>query len=66
MSGPKKRRKRKVPEPEALPMPPVGHQPSKAEQEAESDMPGLSRAGLRRTFMRPFRFKRDRGDLGIL
>ena len=62
MSGPKKRRKRKVPEPEELPMPPVGHQPGKAEQEAETNMPGLSRADLRRTFMRPFRRKRERGD----
>ena len=62
MSEPEKRRKRKAAEPEELPMPPAGHQPSKAEQEVESDMPGLSRAGLRRTFMRPFRFRRDQGD----
>lgn len=61
MSEPREHRKRKVLEPEVLPMPPVDHQPSKAEQEAETDMPGLSRTELRRTFMRRFRFKPDRG-----
>ena len=53
-----KRRKRKVPEPRMLPLPPNGYQPSKAELEEEVDMPKLTKAQLRKTFLRVFRFER--------
>ena len=53
-----KRRKRKVPEPRTLPLPPSGYQPSKAELEEEVDMPKLTKAQLRKTFLRAFRFER--------
>ena len=53
-----KRRKRKVPEPRTLPLPPNGYQPSKAELEEGVDMPKLTKAQLRKTFLRAFRFER--------
>ena len=56
----KKRRRRKVPEPRQLPVSPIGHQPSKAELEETVDMPGMTRAELRRAFFRPFDFKREK------
>ena len=49
-------------EPRKLPMPPPGYQPSKAEIEEESDMPGLSDQEMRETFFRPFRFVREKPD----
>ena len=58
----RKRRNRKVPDPVPLELPPEGYQPSKAEQEEETDMPKMTRAQVRRTFLRPFRFeRRDKG-----
>lgn len=45
-----------LPDPVDLPMPPAGYQPSKAEQEEEIDMPGMTDQQLRETFFRPFRF----------
>ena len=45
-----------IPEPVDLLMPPKDYQPSKAEQEEEIDMPGMSDEQLRETFFRPFRF----------
>ena len=56
----KKRRKRGVPEPRVLPMPPEGHQPSKAELEEVVDMPKLTEGRLRKAFLRPFRFERKK------
>ena len=52
-----KRRKRKVPEVRMLPMPPEGHQPSKAKLEEVVDMPKLTEGQLRKAFLRPFRFE---------
>ena len=49
----------RIPEPRDLPMPPEGYQPSKAEQEEEIDMPGMSDKRLRETFFRPFRFIKE-------
>lgn len=58
-----KRRRRKVPDPVPLELPPEGYQPSKAEQEQTVDMPKMSKAQVRRTFMRPFTVeRRDKGD----
>ncbi len=48
-----------MPESRALALPPKGHQPSKAEKEEEVDMPKLTKAQLRKTFFRPFRFGRQ-------
>ena len=53
-----KRRKRRLQEPRTLPLPPEGHEPSKAEPEEEVDMPKLAKAQLRKTFFRAFRFDR--------
>ena len=53
-----KRRKRRLQEPRTLPLPPEGHQPSKAELEEEVDMPKLTKAQLRKTFLRAFRVER--------
>lgn len=56
MTKPTKRAPVPLPDPVDLPMPPKGYQPSKAEQEEEIDMPGMSDDQLRETFFRPFRF----------
>ena len=53
------RRPERIPEPRGLPMPPEGYQPSKADQEEEIDMPGMSEKRLRDTFFRPFRFLKE-------
>ena len=48
-----------IPMPRTVRLPPKDYQPSKAELEEESDMPGMSDDELRRTFFRPFDFVRD-------
>jgi hypothetical protein len=48
-----------IPPPRDMALPPADYQPSKAEQEAEIDMPGLSEEEARRAFFRPFRFVRE-------
>ena len=48
-----------VPPPRDIPLPSNEYQPSKADMEAETDMPGMSDDELRRTFFRPFNFVRD-------
>ena len=53
------RRPARIPEPRDLSMPPEGYQPSKADQEEEIDMPGMSDQRLRETFLRPFRHIRE-------
>ena len=53
------RRPSHVPEPRDLSMPPEGYQPSKANQEEEFDMPGMSDQQIRETFFRPFRFVKE-------
>lgn len=59
-----KRRNRKVPDPVPLELRPEGYQPSKVEEEAV-DMPKMTKAQVRRTFLRPFRFeRRDKGGGG--
>ena len=58
MSKPKRRRQR-VRRPIDVLLPSNEYQPSKAEMEAETDMPGMSDAKLRRTFFQPVRFVRD-------
>ena len=57
----KKRRKRKAPEARTLSPPPKGRQPNKAEMGEEVDMPKITKAQLRKAFLRPFRFERN-GD----
>ena len=52
-----------IPPHRELPMPHKGYQPSKAEQEEEIDMPGMSEEQMRDTFYRPFRVVR-RGKNG--
>ena len=59
MTKQKKRKRVPIPDPVDLPMPPRGYQPSKAEQEEEIDMPGMSEKQLREAFFRPFRFVRQ-------
>ena len=54
-----KRAPERIHAPEPLILPPQGYQPSKAEQEAEIDMPGMSVKQIRQAFFRPFRFVRD-------
>lgn len=48
-----------IPEPAPMRVPKRTYQPSKAELEAEDDMPGLSRDEARTAFMRPFRFESE-------
>ena len=45
-----------IPEPKTIVFPPKDYQPSKADMEAEIDMPGMSDNQARETFFRPFRF----------
>ena len=52
------RKRRAAQEPQTLPLPPPGYQPSKAELEEEIDMPGLSDQEARERLFRPFRFVR--------
>lgn len=51
--------KEPLPEPRTITMPPCDYQPSKAEKEAEHDMPGAGIETVRRAFFRPFRVKAD-------
>ena len=48
-----KREKESLPEPRAITMPPCDYQPSKAEIEAEHDMPGAAIKTVPRAFVRP-------------
>ena len=57
MSG--KTRKRKLPEPRTITLPPESYQPPKAEREKEHDMPGASVKTVRRAFFRPVNVRRE-------
>ena len=52
-----KHEKEPLPEPRTITMPPCDYQPSKAEKEAEYDMPEASTETVRRAFFRPFHVK---------
>ena len=54
-----KRKPHPIPEPRDMRIADRKYQPSKTEQKAETDMPGLSLKRAREAFMRPFRFVHD-------
>ena len=53
-----KRRRKKLPEPGTITLPPKDFQPSKAEMERAYDMPGASKKTLQRAIFRPFNTRR--------
>lgn len=57
-----KTRKRKLPKPRTIALPPETYQPPKAEQEKEHDMPGASLKTVRRAFFRSINVKREPAD----
>ena len=48
-------KRRELPVPREIDMPPRDYQPSKAEREEECDMPGADLETVRRAFFRPIR-----------
>ena len=50
-------KRRELPVPREIDMPPRDYQPSKAEREEECDMPGTDLETVRRTFFRPVRVR---------
>lgn len=54
-----KHEKEPLPEPRTLTMPSSEYQPSKAELDAEHDMPGADPETMRRAFFRPYRVKTE-------
>lgn len=55
-------RKRKLPKPRTITLPPETYQPPKAEQEKVHDMPGASMKTVRRAFFRPANVRREGTD----
>ena len=53
------KKKEPIPEPRTITLPPRTYQPSKAEHEAEHDMPDASMETARRAFFRPFEVKAE-------
>ena len=54
-----RKKKKPIPESRTISVPPRDYQPSKAEQEAEHDMPKASLKIARRAFFRPIRVKNE-------
>ena len=54
--------RRKLPEARTITLPEQTYQPSKAEQEEEHDMPGVTMETARSAFFRPVTIKREGQD----
>ena len=62
MPKPERKPPAHVPEPRTMVLPRNDYQPTKAEMEAELDMPGMTTEQMRGAFFRPFRFIRKDGQ----
>ncbi len=52
----------RIPKPRPMVLPRNDYQPTKAEMEVETDMPGMTKKQVRAAFFRPFRYIREGGQ----
>lgn len=59
MAETRRRKRRKLPAPRTITLPPETYQPPKAEREREHDMPSASLKTVRAAFFRPVKVRRE-------